>query len=90
MGEDPETTSRQLGSGQADEQDVLEHPSRQRHPIDPGRLPQLVGHLPDQTGDRQVEPGRDRANRTAVAKVADDARPAPGPGRSGRPGHANR
>ena len=71
MGEHGEVPCGQLRPCEADEQDVLEHATAERDPVEPGADAEVVGDLGDEAGNRDVEPGRDGARRTTVPEVVD-------------------
>ena len=72
MGENGEVVSDELGSHEADEQDVLEDTTTERDDVEPGSLAELGGGFDDEPGDRDVEPGRDSAERATGPDVIDD------------------
>jgi hypothetical protein len=65
-------TPGELGTGQANEQHVLEHPTAQSDCGDPSIVPEVISGFGDQPSDRFVETCGHRARGAALADVFHD------------------
>jgi hypothetical protein len=75
VGQDGEVARLQRGPGQAEQEDVLEHPAAESDPLDARPLMEPVSGVGDEVGHRDVEARRHRPDGTAVTCVVEDPAP---------------